>query len=241
MSNLTLGAHTAHHPASEVGARTFLLDPLDEDLPSDRPILTTARGLCRLATVATEAGARYQRDGLAADPMDWMTSPRDLFHGGVALEACLAREPFLRGVMVHALSLRLDVDPDEMDLVLADDGAERATSPKAAWGRQRRGKRSAGRLLYTATISHTSPSMMIQAFHASFACDPSDVLHRLIGRFGAEVAASAEIRLGYNPASPLTIALVNEPVAQLIRDVESGIALVRPCDFSVDIEQRIEV
>lgn len=228
--------------ASGAPAPTFTLNPLDDDLPTDDLVLTTRRGLCRVAMVAAEAGARFQREAIPIDPMGWMLAPRDVFRGRSGLDACLELDGFKRGVMLHALSLGLDADADELDMVLSDDGVPRTSRARPSIGPGSRRRRARiGPQLFTATVTHTSPSVLIQAFHASFAHEASDILHRLIGRFGPDVAAEAEIRLGFQPAMPLVIALVSEPVGQLIRDVESGAALVRAADFSVDVEQRISI
>ena len=60
---------------------------------------------------------------------------------------------------------------------------------------------------------------MLQAFHASIARDPEDVAERLRMRFGAHIAARADIRLGFHPASPLTMALV--PEAAFLAEADS--------------------
>jgi hypothetical protein len=81
---------------------------------------------------------------------------------------------------------------------------------------------------------------MLQAFHASIARDPEDVAERLRMRFGAHIAARADIRLGFHLASPLTMALVPDAVADAIRKVERDLRKPANLGFAVDIEQRIE-
>ena len=90
-------------------------DPLDADSPFDEVVITTSRSLCRLALIATETGARFQREAEPHDPMAWLLSPRRMFAGLTALEACLQREHFMRALLLHGLSLGLDADPDEID------------------------------------------------------------------------------------------------------------------------------
>ena len=97
-------------------------DPLDADLPSDEVVTTTRRGMIRVALVATEVATRFQRDGVAHDAMAWMLSPRDLFAGEAAVDACVARDACLRGVLMHGLSLGLDADPREIDELVEDVG-----------------------------------------------------------------------------------------------------------------------
>jgi hypothetical protein len=95
-------------------------DPLDEDLKSDAALRVTRRGLTRLAVIAAETGARFQREGEGEDPMNWLLSPRRLFAGGTAIEAVLRREDFLRALLLHGLSLGLDAEPEFIDDLLSD-------------------------------------------------------------------------------------------------------------------------
>jgi hypothetical protein len=96
-------------------------DPLDEDLKSDGALRVTRRGLTRLAVIAAETGARFQREGDGEDPMNWLLSPRRLFAGGTAIEAVLRREDFLRALLLHGLSLGLDAEPEFIDDLVSDD------------------------------------------------------------------------------------------------------------------------
>lgn len=90
-------------------------DPLAPDCPTDIAVRTTRRSLCRVVTVAAEAASRFQREGIEHDPVAWMMTPRRLFSGGAALDACLERKAFTRAVLLHGLSLGLDAEPDEVD------------------------------------------------------------------------------------------------------------------------------
>ncbi len=96
-------------------------DPLDEDQADDDCIVLTRRRLVRLALVACETGARFERDGVRHDPMAWMLAPRRLFDGRTAIEACLELEGCNRAVVLHGLALGLDADADEIDDLLADE------------------------------------------------------------------------------------------------------------------------
>ncbi|MEG8027677.1 hypothetical protein [Sphingomonas aerolata] len=96
-------------------------DPLDDDLADDDRIVLTRRRLVRLALVACETGARFERDGVRHDPMAWMLAPRRLFDGRTAIEACLELEGCNRAIVLHGLALGLDADADEIDELLADE------------------------------------------------------------------------------------------------------------------------
>lgn len=111
-------------------------DPMDGDGPDDAPVVLTRRRLCRLALVATEVGARFERDGVQHDPMAWMLAPRELFDGTSAIDACLELEGCVRALVVHGLGLGLDADPAEIDALVADgvseDGGGAGLPPAAA-------------------------------------------------------------------------------------------------------------
>jgi hypothetical protein len=81
---------------------------------------------------------------------------------------------------------------------------------------------------------------MLQAFHASIAREPSEVLARLCERFGHEAAAVADIREGFHQATPVAVALVQAPVAEMIRRVALDADHPIHSDFAVTIEQRID-
>lgn len=103
-------------------------DPLDPDSRSDTPLLVTRRRLIRLALVAAETGARFQRDGLDHDPVAWMLAPRELFDGRDGIEGSLALTGCLRAILLHGLAIGLDADPALMD-ELIEDGATEGASP----------------------------------------------------------------------------------------------------------------
>ncbi len=319
-------------------------DPLDYDRPDDEVVMTTTRGLCRVAMVAAEAAGRFQHEGRAHDPMAWMLAPRQLFEGVAPLEACLGRDDFLRGMLLHGLGLGTDCDPAVIDALLedgdfiapddastdsvfifeADEAAPHAsenssgaipatTLPAAAKeldglapseraadrssgivasteeeldrgtgfedggsfyrelvkkaeaekamlaeragkrdkgksplarpkrGRSKAARRGSEQKLYIATIAYVGDGVMLQAFHASVASHPAEVVQKLRGRFGEDVVAVAEIREGFHAAVPLVIALVPRDVADVLRTVshDPGSAVLRT--FCVDIEQRLEI
>ena len=106
-------------------------DPLDDDAPTDAAVMTTRRGLARLALVAAETGARFQREAVEHDPMSWLLAPRALFGGASAIEACLERQECLRGILLHGLSLGLDADAVDIDALVAESDGDEAIFLKA--------------------------------------------------------------------------------------------------------------
>ncbi|WP_294195532.1 hypothetical protein [uncultured Sphingomonas sp.] len=216
-------------------------DPLEPDLPGDMEVVTTRRAMCRVATVAAEAGARFQREASSVDPMAWMLAPRRMFDGASALEACLDRDHFVRAIVLHGLSLGVDADPETLErLVTGRDsgGTPRLSRPR----RGRSGKRRSGAKgsLYCATICWEGDGVMLQAFHASVARHPAEVVQRLRARFGEDVIELAEVREGFHPCAPLAIALVPGAVAELLRTVERDSDAPRYATFCYDAEQRLE-
>ncbi|WP_454279024.1 hypothetical protein [Sphingomonas sp. Marseille-Q8236] len=216
-------------------------DPLDDDMPGDETIVTTRRALCRVVTVAAEAGARFQREANPIDPVGWMLAPRRIFDGAPAIEACLDRDHFVRAIVLHGLSLGVDADPAALDRLVAPDSdgdSPHLSRPKR--GRSGKHRLAARPSLYCATIAWEGDGVVLQAFHASVARHPAEVVQRLRARFGEDVIDLAEIREGFHPYSPLAIALVPGAVAELLRSVELASDEPRYASFSYDTEQRLE-
>lgn len=109
-------------------------DPLEADSIDDEKILVSRRALARLALVASETATRFERDGIAHDPMAWILAPRRLFGGRAALDASLNLGDCTRAVLLHGLALGLDAAPGEIDELIEDDpdGTAAAFVPKGA-------------------------------------------------------------------------------------------------------------
>jgi hypothetical protein len=82
---------------------------------------------------------------------------------------------------------------------------------------------------------------MVQAFHASVAYHPAEVVQRLRSRFGDDVVAIADLRCGFYAATPVAVAIVPSGVADMIRQTERNCTTASALSFVVDIEQRIEI
>ena len=96
------------------------IDPLEPGASGGVTTLTD-RELLRIVLVATEVGARFQRDGLSHDPLAWMVAPRRLFHGRPAIEACSNLEACTQAILLHGLGFGLDVDAGTMRALLDDE------------------------------------------------------------------------------------------------------------------------
>ncbi|WP_242095380.1 hypothetical protein [Sphingomonas sp. CROZ-RG-20F-R02-07] len=246
----TVSTGSAPVSAKRVGA--LFPDPLDEDDGADELVVTTRRAISRVALVATETAARFQRESVDHDPMAWMLASRAVFDGAAAIDACLNRDACMRGILVHGLGLGLDVERSAVDVLLAsddddDDFDEHEFQHLHGDRTGRRGKGERGKYgrvtrvrLFTATIVDTRDNLMRQVFHASLARDAAEVRSRLAGRFGPDIADLADIRLGVHIASPPVVALVPEPVLELIRRMERDCAKPHARTFAVDIEMGIQ-
>lgn len=238
-------------PAAAVGRQT-ILDPLESDMPTDEVVVTTRRGLTRVALVATEVAGRFQREGVVHDAMVWMLAPRALFGGAAAIDACVDRDACLRGVLLHGLSLGMDADPDDIDALVNDDvgaggdvltGAAEPAKARGIGGPRHdhalpfRPVDAAEPRLFTATVVHDDGVEMVHAFHASFATDEAEIAGRLYARMG-EVAADAAIVVGFDHTSPIVEALVSQAICDTLMmiDAEPGSPLAAGLDLN--IEQR---
>lgn len=128
----------------------------------------------------------------------------------------------------------------------ADEQSGRRLRGGSALRRPRRGRSalahlSAGPRLFTATIAYEDGSVLLQAFHASVATHPMQVVQRLRMRFGDDVLPVAELRLGFHPGTPLVVALVPAAVADMIRQAERDCSRPAARSFAVDIEHRVEI
>src|SRR4051812_37870079 len=138
--------------------------------------------LGRMVMLAAETGARFERDGILADPAAWMVAPRRLFGGNSAVEACRDERPFLRAMLLHGLAAGLDADPDLVDALVADDpvsvepeGGREIDEPRAPCPRMD---------LYTATVVCERPPSTLHIFHACMAFGAEDVVRELRKRVG---------------------------------------------------------
>ena len=223
-------------------ATVTYLDPLDPDDATDRRVVTTRRGLTRLALVAAETGARFQREATPHDPMAWMLAPRRLFDGEPAVEACLEREHCLRAILLHGLALGLDASPRTIDALIADGPGDDHHGPwSGGEGDGVSGGAPTGRRLrlYSAVIVVARGGELLNAFHASVAPSAAVVRERIRARLGSAAAAQANIRVGVDPDCPTTIGLVPPAILEtLIRGGRRGRwSMVAGID--VTVEQRL--
>jgi hypothetical protein len=213
-----------------------IIDPIDHDQPGDEAVHATRRAMCRIATVAAEAGARFQREGIGVDPMAWMLAPRAMFGGEAPIDACLRRGPFLRGVLVHGLGLDLDMGAEEVDELLDGDASTLAAAPTGRVSIPATLPAPAPRL-FTATVVSRDGFETVHAFHASLATDDAEVAGRLFCRMGG-AAAGAVIVEGFDPSDPMVEALVAPAVAHTLALVADDPASPLAAGLDLNVEQR---
>ncbi|MBP2513843.1 hypothetical protein [Sphingomonas sp. PvP018] len=209
----------------------FQIDPLDHDAAGDEVVVTTWRGLIRLALVAADTASRFEREAIGHDPMAWMLAPRELFEGRSAIEACLGREECLRAVLLHGLSIDLDAKPVELDALMDDD--EASDDDDHPWEADDERPR-----LWTSFHVAESEGGTIQAFDAVIAKDRVDAESRLRARHGAATAGAIDILEGFDPTLPLAEALVSPAVADILVQVAADPGSPLAAGLSVYIEQR---
>ena len=219
-------------------------DPLDSDTTTDATVATTRRGLTRLALVAVETGARFQREGVDHDPMSWMLAPRELFDGATAIDACLQRDACLRAILVHGLSLGLDADPELVDALVGDGGDSEGDAGTARQGAEvlpfvrtpAAGSEPPLRL-FTATVVSHDFAETVHAFHASLAIDEAEIAGRLYCRIGG-ASADAQIVAGFDAGHPLVTALVAPAMCDMLNLVAADPESPLAAGLDVNIEQR---
>lgn len=195
-------------------------DPLDVDLADDEPVLTTRRGLMRLALVASEVAARFAREGEELDPMAWLMAPRRMFDRRPAIEACLQREGCLRAVLLHGLGLELDAEPSQLDWLLADDETHAVMDADDGQVVHERSERSApSRRLWTAVVVSSSTAGTVQGFEAVLASDRCEAEERVQRRHPLVPLADIELFEGFRPGDPLTEALLSPVMADMLSQV----------------------
>lgn len=218
-------------------------DPLDKDSFDDAVIMTTRRGLLRLALVATETASRFAREQVAIDPMAWMLTPRRIFGGRAAIDGCLARDECLRAVVLHGLSMGMDADPAEIDALAEDDDDEDGCGPagyEAECGDVAspvecglRGPR-----LWTSFLVVQNEWGAVQAFDALIAVDRREAEERLRARHGGRLADEIRVVEGFDPNLPLAEALISPALADMLAQVAADPASPLAEGLSVSVMQR---
>lgn len=212
------------------------IDPLDPDRFDDQVVVTTRRGLVRMALVAAETASRFSRENASVDPVAWMMAPRLLFSGLSALDACLDREQCLRAVLLHGLSIGMDADPAFVDSLIDEvDHGEDASSEDGDFAVTDPG---CGPRLWTSILVDGDEFGIVQAFDAVVSAERGEAEARLCARHGAASACGLMIREGFDANLPLAEALVSPALADMLEQVAADPSSPLAAGLSVSIKQR---
>lgn len=175
----------------------------------------------RLLYVAIETGARFVRERISVDPLEWLLTRRDLFEGRTAADACRFEDGFRRAIVVHGLSLELDAPPCVVDGIPSLEFLSSSARTHLAPGLPRFFDKAEpwpqGPLaLYTCSISAELTDEHVQVFCAMIARNPGEVRGRLRQRYGVLLEDEAKVRLGFDWSEPLACAMVSEAMAHVL-------------------------
>lgn len=213
-------------------------DPLDHDAPGDEYMATTRRELLRLALIATETGARFQREGISHDPMAWLLAPRRLFDGAAAIDACLGRDACMRALLVHGLGLGLDADPGDVDAI-AGEGDHDPVDPDADSDQtDSLDGASRDRRLFTWLFVEERNDQRVYAFGAMIAANADEALDRLMERYGADYAGSVVLQDGFDACSPLATTLLSSAIVDMLTQFASDPTSPLADGLELMVEQR---
>jgi len=195
----------------------------------------------RLACAAAETGARFVRDRIHADPIDWLLTRQTLFDGYPAIAACQQAEGFRRIVVLHGLSLGLGTSPESLAGVPVSDFLSDAASKALGLRPPPRdpiedGEEFGHPSLYSCAISSELDHVNVHIFAAMIAGSAAEVRRRLRHRLGPLLEDEAVIRLGFDWSEPLACAMVSEAMAHLLMLVaeDPTSSLAEGLDFQVE-------
>ena len=218
-------------------------DPLEPDADDDERMTTTSRRLLRLAIAAADAGARFARDGLDHDPVAWLIAPRAMFGDRPAIDACQDRRHFTRSILVQGLGMDLNASPSDLDELLEDGDEDDQCGTLDDGDAGARGGDEAGAklprpLLLSCWLNVTCGSGRLFAFCAVVTDRPADLVERVVGRYGADAASTADFSAGFDHTTPLATAMISDALADTLAlaaaDPESPLA----AGLDVVVEQR---
>lgn len=187
-------------------------DPLSPDRADDAVVVTTERRLLRLVVAAVDAAARFEREGAEHDPAAWMLTPRAMFGGRPAIEACQDLRGCLRATVLNGLSLGLDADPADLDDLLDETPTVEAIDGRSVATRRRWN----GPRLLSAWIDTTGTDHPGIQFCAMVTADPLEFAKRLIDCFGADAAGAAEVEIGFDRTSARATGFISEAMTEVL-------------------------
>lgn len=202
---------------------------------------TSYQETARLVHVAAETGARFVRESVDQDPLDWMLTNKNLFDGRAAIDACREEEGFRRAVLLHGLSVGLDAEPQVLAGIPASACLSSKTQrllsqeQKAVSVRAVRGGRS-GLALYSGSIHAEQPRGYIQIFCAAIVRGSEEFHRRLQLRYGLLLAEQARTQVGFDWSEPLAASMVSQAMAHVLMIAASD----PDSDFAEDLDFHVQ-
>lgn len=211
------------------------------DIPGSRPARLGSLRENRLAYVAAETGARFVRERIEIEPIDWLHRPCQLFDGESAMIACRHAIGFERAVALHGLGLGLDAAPAIVSGIpvaaFLSDHAFSYFGVSPPGRREEPSRKGRGvPALYSCIISADLDRGHIHVFGAMIARSASEVRFRIRQRFGPLLEDQAIVRLGFDWSEPLACAMVSQAMAHLLMLVaeDPTSSLAEGLDFQVE-------
>lgn len=133
-------------------------------------------------------------------------------------------------VLLHGLSFGLDAEPSELGMVadgLLDGENEHDDEPSASGAR-----------LWTSYLVHRTPKWTLHAFDAVLAESIAEARSRLCVRHGAQFADAFEIVEGFDPSTPLAVALVSPAIEDQLRQIASDPTSSLARGLTISLKQR---
>lgn len=199
--------------------------------------------MARLLYVAAETGARFVRERINVEPLDWLFSEREVFGGGTAVSSCAAAEGFRRAAVLHGLSFGLDAAPRVLEGIPASEFLSSRAFHHVSCGLpmpfDTEFSGHQGPLaLYTCSIISEVQDECVQIFCGMIARSEGEVRGRLRQRYGPMLEDEAQVRLGFDWSEPLAGTLVSEAMAHVLAVAAADPTSSFASGFDFQVEQR---
>jgi hypothetical protein len=202
-----------------------------------RSVIPAAIGVRRIAHLSAETGARFVRERICSDPVEWLLTPKRLFDGQSPVDACRTHCGFAAGMVLHEYSLGLDCAPASVAGLprISEPPYDMVSGPPGGGGTGSvRSDDSVA--LYTFVISADLQPGHVQIYGAMVAHSAAEVRRRLRLRCGLVLEAEAIVRKGFDWSEPMACAMVSEAMANVlaIASAEPTSSIAVGLDFQVE-------
>ena len=202
--------------------------------------------MTRLLYVAAETGARFVRERIDVEPLDWLFAELELFDGGTAVSSCMATEGFRRAAVLHGLSIGLDAAPSVLEGIPVSDFLSSRALHQVSCGLPMpfdtpTPGHQAPLALYTCSIISELQDECVQIFCGMIARNEREVRGRLRQRYGPMLEDEAQVRLGFDWSEPLAGAMVSDAMAHVLEVAAADPASSFANGFDFQVEQRFSL